>query len=95
VLGGWSRHHQEPTGRSVARSVRIVSAPWCVICSGSGSADSRGPNGGTYRHSRGYAAIVASPIIGSPVNTAAIDTTAIDTTVINTNTPSIIRGGVI
>ena len=75
----------------VTRSVRIVSAAWCVICSGSRSTDGSSANGsGAYRHSRGY----TPTIIASTVNPTAIYTAAIYTAVINANSSSIIRGGV-
>ena len=78
----------------VTRAVGIVSAARCVICSGSGSADSSRTDRSAYRHTGAYAAIVASTIVGSPVSTAAIYTTAIYTAVINADTSSIICGGV-
>ena len=73
----------------VTRAVGIVSAARCVICSGSGSADSSRTDRSAYRHTGAYAAIVASTIVGSPVST-----TAINAAVINADTSSIISGGV-
>ena len=58
-------------GRLVARSVRIVSAAWCVIRSGSASACC---------NSTGYTTIIASTIVAS-----AVDATAIYTRLINGN----------
>ncbi len=61
--------------------MRIVSAARCVICSGSGSADSRG----AYRHARDRTAIMASTTMGSAVNTTAIYAAVIHTGLINGN----------